>query len=51
MYGDIGPFPKKENSQLHPLNIYSLSKLVNEQTAKIYSKIKTRIIGLRFFST
>ncbi len=51
VYGDIGPFPKKENSQLHPLNIYSLSKLVNEQIAKIYSKkIKTSIIGLRFFS-
>ncbi len=51
VYGDIGPFPKKETSQLHPLNIYSLSKLANEQIAKTYSKkIKTSIIGLRFFS-
>ena len=34
VYGDIGPFPKKENSKLNTLNIYSLSKLSNEIIAK-----------------
>ena len=48
---DIGPFPKKENSKLNTLNIYSLSKLANEIIAKTYiRKSKTQIIGLRFFS-
>ncbi len=51
IYGDIGPFPKKENSKLNTLNIYSLSKLANEITAKSFSsKMKTQITGLRFFS-
>lgn len=51
VYGDIGPFPKKENSKLNTLNTYSLSKLSNEIIAKSFSmKSKTQIIGLRFFS-
>ena len=51
VYGDIGPFPKKENSKLNTLNIYSLSKLSNEIIAKSFSKrSNTQIIGLRFFS-
>ena len=51
VYGDIGPFPKKENSKLNTLNTYSLSKLSNEIIAKSSStKSKTQIIGLRFFS-
>ncbi len=51
VYGDIGPFPKKENSKLNTLNIYSLSKLANEITAKSFLKnSKIQIIGLRFFS-
>ena len=51
VYGDIGPFPKKEDSKLNTLNIYSLSKLSNEIIAKSFSKkSKTQIIGLRFFS-
>jgi len=51
VYGDIGPFPKKENSKLNTLNIYSLSKLSNEIIAKSFSKkLSTQIIGLRFFS-
>ena len=51
VYGDIGPFPKKENSKLNTLNIYSFSKLANEITAKLFAKkSKTQIIGLRFFS-
>tara|TARA_B100000886_G_scaffold277321_1_gene201287 strand:- start:4708 stop:5682 length:975 start_codon:yes stop_codon:yes gene_type:complete len=51
VYGDIGPFPKKEDSKLNTLNIYSLSKLANEITARSFSaKMKTQIVGLRFFS-
>ena len=51
VYGDIGPFPKKEDSKLNTLNIYSLSKLANEIIAKTYiRKSKTQFIGLRFFS-
>jgi len=51
VYGDIGPFPKKENSELNTLNIYSLSKLSNEIIARSFSKkSNTQIIGLRFFS-
>ena len=51
VYGDIGPFPKNENSKLNPLNIYSLSKVANEQIAKTYShKSAVKLIGLRFFS-
>ena len=51
VYGEIGPFPKKENSKLNTLNIYSLSKLSNEIMAKSFSiKSKAQIIGLRFFS-
>ena len=50
VYGDIGPFPKKENSKLNTLNLYSLSKLSNEIIARSFSrKLKTQIIGLRFF--
>ena len=51
VYGDIGPFPKKENSKLNTLNIYSLSKLSNEIIARSFSnRSNTQIIGLRFFS-
>ena len=51
VYGDIGPFPKKENSKLNTLNIYSISKLSNEIIAKSFSdKSNIQIIGLRFFS-
>ena len=51
VYGNIGPFPKKENSKLNTLNIYSLSKLANEIIAKTYiRKSITQIIVLRFFS-
>ena len=51
VYGDEKPFPKSEKSETNPINLYSLSKLSNEQFA--YSKgksIKTKIIGLRFFT-
>ena len=49
--GDEKPFPKSEKSEVNPINLYSLSKLSNEQHAKSMSKsMMTNIIGLRFFT-
>ncbi len=51
IYGDSKPFPKKENSEVNPINLYSLSKLSNEQFAQSMSKLmNTKMIGLRFFT-
>ena len=51
IYGDQKPFPKKENSEVSPINLYSLSKLSNEQFAQSISKTtSTTMIGLRFFT-
>ena len=51
VYGDEKPFPKSEKSEVNPINLYSLSKLSNEQYAKSMSKsMMTNIIGLRFFT-
>ena len=51
IYGDQNPFPKTENSDVNPINLYSLSKLSNEQFAKsISKKLNTKMIGLRFFT-
>ena len=51
IYGDQRPFPKTENSDVNPINLYSLSKLSNEQFAKsISKKMNTKVIGLRFFT-
>ena len=41
----------RENQILNPKNIYGLSKKLNEQTAKIYSKCyNMNCTGLRFFT-
>lgn len=51
VYGDQKKFPFKENFNLKPNNIYSLSKKFNEDVAKDVSvKSKMQIIGLRFFT-
>lgn len=51
IYGDQKPFPKKESSDVNPINLYSLSKLSNEQFAQSIGKtINTTMIGLRFFT-
>ena len=51
IYGDDKPFPKSENSEPNPINLYSLSKLSNELLAKSIGKsMNTKIIGLRFFT-
>ena len=51
VYGDQKPFPKLEQSELNPINLYSLSKLSNEQFARSMSKsMNTKFVGLRFFT-
>ncbi len=51
VYGDSKKFPLKENQILKPKNIYGLSKKLNEQTAKLYSKCyNMNCTGLRFFT-
>ncbi len=51
VYGDEKPYPKSEKSETSPINLYSLSKLSNEHFVRSISKsIKTKIIGLRFFT-
>ena len=52
VYGDISPLPYKETSELlGPTSYYGATKLLNEQTTRIFSrsgKIVTR--GLRYFT-
>ena len=51
VYGDSKNFPLKEKQKLYPKNIYAVSKMLNEQTAELYSKITNiNFIGLRFFT-
>lgn len=51
VYGDGLELPKKEGSELKPLSPYALSKLINEQYAKLFSEIfKMDIVGLRYFN-
>ena len=50
IYGDSTKFPIKENFDYKAQNIYALTKVQNEQYAKLYSKLYgMRIIGLRFY--
>ena len=51
VYGDSKNFPLKENDKLYPKNIYATSKVINEITAKSFSKnYNMKIFGLRFFT-
>ena len=50
VYGDDNKFPVNEKSKLIPKNIYGLSKKMNEEYININSNIKTKYIGLRFFT-
>ena len=51
VYGDSKNFPLKENDKLYPKNIYATSKVINEITAKSFSKnYNMNIFGLRFFT-
>ena len=51
VYGDQKIFPVRENKNLVPKNIYSLSKKNNEDIAKIYNNYYgLKAVGLRFFT-
>ena len=51
VYGDQLKFPIDERSSLKAKNPYGLTKIINEETADIYSKIFNKpFIGLRFFT-
>ncbi len=51
VYGDSKNFPLKETNKLYPKNIYATSKVINEITAKSFSKnYNMKIFGLRFFT-
>lgn len=51
VYGDQKKYPFKENFNLYPNNLYSLTKKINEECAKDLSRLTNmKIIGLRFFT-
>lgn len=51
VYGDEPNLPKKEEHIGDPLSPYALTKLINEQVAKVFSRCYGfRSIGLRYFN-
>ena len=51
VYGESKKFPLSEHTKTKPINIYSSTKLLNEEIAKDFSEIsKIKFIGLRFFT-
>ena len=51
VYGDDKSLPKKESTTGQPLSTYALTKLINEQYAKIfYKNYGFSSIGLRYFN-
>ena len=51
IYGDNKNYPVNEKMQPKPKNIYAFTKVSNENTAKLFSKLfKKKFIGLRFFT-
>ena len=51
VYGDLNKLPAKETNRLNPINIYSMSKKINEVTARFSSNYyKTNFVGLRYFT-
>ena len=51
VYGDSKYLPVSENSELKSKNIYSASKILNENTAELYSSLYgINFVGLRFFT-
>lgn len=51
VYGDQKKYPFKEDFNLYPNNLYSLTKKINEECAKDLSELTNmKIIGLRFFT-
>lgn len=51
VYGDNKNYPVNEQMPLKPKNIYAFTKVSNEITAKLFSKLfNKKFIGLRFFT-
>ena len=51
VYGNTDVFPTGEETPLQPLSPYALSKQVNEQYARLYTKIfNLPVIALRYFN-
>ena len=51
IYGDQKKYPLGEKSPSIQKNIYSLSKMINEEFARIYSELYgLKLVGLRFFT-
>jgi len=51
VYGEGKKFPQSEEMKPKPINIYSSTKLLNEEIIRDYSNIsKIKFIGLRFFT-
>jgi UDP-glucuronate 4-epimerase len=51
VYGDQKKYPFKEDFNLYPNNLYSITKKINEECAKDLSELTNmKIIGLRFFT-
>ena len=50
VYGHKNDMPIKDNSERNPINPYGQTKLDDEYLFEKYSKIGTKIIGLRYFN-
>jgi nucleoside-diphosphate-sugar epimerase len=51
VYGDAGNLPISEDTPLHPMSPYAVSKQVNELYARLYSQMMgLPVISLRFFN-
>jgi len=50
VYGNINKIPITEDFDRKPINPYGLTKLEDEYLAEQYSKLDTKIIGLRYFN-
>ena len=51
VYGNNNNYPISEKNKTSPINIYGISKKLNENIAETYSKISNiKFIGLRFFT-
>ena len=50
VYGNTDQIPITEDFDRKPINPYGLTKLEDEYLAEKYSKLNTRIIGLRYFN-
>jgi UDP-glucose 4-epimerase len=50
VYGNSKSIPIKENTSRNPINPYGRTKLEDEVLAEQYSKLDSKIIGLRYFN-